>query len=50
MQPSGYANGMTHDWKGHLLAAADEKNEMWSIDVATKRRRPCCSTRGEASC
>jgi gluconolactonase len=37
MQPSGYANGMTHDWKGHLYAAADEKNEMWAIDVATKQ-------------
>jgi gluconolactonase len=36
MQPSGYANGMTFDNEGHLIAAADEKNEMWSIDVATK--------------
>jgi gluconolactonase len=37
MQPSGYANGMTFDGQGHLIAAADEKNEMWSIDVATKK-------------
>jgi gluconolactonase len=36
MQPSGYANGMTFDNAGHLIACADEKNEMWSIDVATK--------------
>jgi gluconolactonase len=37
MQPSGYANGMTFDGQGRLIAAADEKNEMWSIDVATKK-------------
>ena len=37
MQPSGYANGMTFDEQGRLIAAADEKNEMWSIDVATKK-------------
>lgn len=37
MQPSGYANGMTFDNQGNLIAAADEKNEMWSIDVATKK-------------
>jgi gluconolactonase len=37
MQPSGYSNGMTFDPKGRLIAAADEKNEMWSIDVATKK-------------
>jgi gluconolactonase len=37
MQPSGYANGMTFDNQGNLIAAADEKNEMWSIDVATRK-------------
>jgi gluconolactonase len=37
MQPSGYTNGMTFDNQGHLIAAADEKNEMWSIEVATKK-------------
>jgi gluconolactonase len=37
MQPSNYANGMTFDNDGHLVAAADEKNELWSIDVATKK-------------
>jgi gluconolactonase len=36
LQPSGYANGMSFDNDGRLLAAADEKNELWSIDVATK--------------
>jgi gluconolactonase len=37
MQPSGYSNGMSFDGHGHLIATADEKNEMWSIDVATKQ-------------
>ncbi len=37
MQPSGYTNGMTFDNDGHLIAAADEKNEMWSIDVTAKK-------------
>jgi len=37
MQPSGYANGMTFDEHGQLIACADEKNEMWSIDPATKK-------------
>ena len=36
MQPSGRANGLCFDGKGNLLACADEKNELWSIDVATK--------------
>jgi gluconolactonase len=44
MQPSGYANGMTFDEKGHLIACADEKNEMWSIDVATKQATPLFNT------
>ena len=37
MQPSGYANGMRFDRTGHLSPRADEKNEMWTIDVATKK-------------
>jgi gluconolactonase len=44
MQPSGYANGMTFDGKGHLIAAADEKNELWSIDVRTKKATPLFNT------
>jgi gluconolactonase len=35
MQPSGYSNGMSFDNNGNLLAAADERNELWSIDVTT---------------
>jgi gluconolactonase len=44
MQPSGYANGMTFDNQGHLLAAADEKNELWSIDVKSKKATPLFNT------
>jgi gluconolactonase len=39
MQPSGYSNGMTFDNKGMLIACADEKNELWSIDVKTKEHK-----------
>ncbi|MDO6821073.1 SMP-30/gluconolactonase/LRE family protein [Zobellia sp. 1_MG-2023] len=31
MKPSGRANGLYFDHDGNLLAAADEKNELWSI-------------------
>lgn len=31
MQPAGHANGMCFDFKGNLLACADETNELWSI-------------------
>lgn len=33
MKPAGRANGLYFDNKGNLLAAADEKNELWSIAV-----------------
>ena len=36
MQPSGRANGLCFDGKGNLIACADEKNELWSIDPKTK--------------
>lgn len=36
MKPSGRSNGLYFDNKGNLLAAADEKNEIWSIDVDKK--------------
>jgi gluconolactonase len=36
MQPSGRSNGLCFDGKGNLLACADEKNELWSIDPAGK--------------
>jgi gluconolactonase len=38
LEPSGRANGLMFDGKGHLIAAADEKNEVWSIDIATKAK------------
>ena len=31
LQPAGRANGMYFDARGHLIACADEKNELWSI-------------------
>jgi gluconolactonase len=31
LQPSNYANGMTFDNDGNLIACADEKNELWLI-------------------
>jgi gluconolactonase len=36
MQPSGRANGMCFDAKGNLIACADEKTELWSIDPSGK--------------
>lgn len=32
MEPSGRSNGLYFDHDGNLLACADEKNELWSID------------------
>jgi gluconolactonase len=31
LQPAGRANGMSFTAQGHLIACADEKNELWSI-------------------
>jgi gluconolactonase len=36
LKPAGRANGM-YFFKGNLIACADEKNELWSIDVATAK-------------
>ena len=36
MQPSGRANGLYFDSKGNLLACADEKNQLWSVDHSKK--------------
>ena len=36
LQPAGRANGMCFDRHGQLIACADEKNELWSIDPAGK--------------
>lgn len=33
MSPCGRSNGLFFDKKGNLLACADEKNEMWLIDM-----------------
>lgn len=44
MQPSGRSNGMSFDPQGRLIAGADEKNELWSIDVATKAHTALVST------
>ncbi|HEX4614222.1 MAG TPA: SMP-30/gluconolactonase/LRE family protein [Urbifossiella sp.] len=38
MQPSGRSNGLCFDAAGKLWACADEKNEMWVIDVTTKEK------------
>lgn len=37
MQPCGRSNGLCFDGMGHLIACADEHNQLWSIDVTTKR-------------
>lgn len=34
LQPSGRANGMFFDKAGNLIACADEKNELWSLDMS----------------
>ncbi len=38
MKPCGRSNGLCFDADGKLWACADEKNEMWQIDVATKTK------------
>ena len=43
MQPSGYANGMSFDGKGHLIAVR-RREERTVVDRRRRRRsRPCCS-------
>ncbi len=37
MEKCGRSNGLCFDAKGALWACADEKNELWTIDVATKK-------------
>ena len=37
MQPCGRSNGLCFDAKGNLWACADEKNELWCIDLNTKK-------------
>jgi gluconolactonase len=38
MKPCGRSNGLCFDAQGNLWACADEKNEMWRIDVTTKAK------------
>jgi gluconolactonase len=37
MKPCGRSNGLCFDKEGKLIACADDKNELWSIDLATKK-------------
>lgn len=38
MKPCGRSNGLCFDKEGKLWACADEKNELWIIDVKTKEK------------
>ncbi|MDA0811834.1 MAG: SMP-30/gluconolactonase/LRE family protein [Verrucomicrobia bacterium] len=38
MKPAGRSNGLYFDQEGRLVACADEKNELWRIDVKTKEK------------
>src|SRR3954454_11505491 len=38
MQPCGRSNGLCFDKEGRLWACADERNELWRIDVASKAK------------
>ncbi len=40
MHPAGYANGMSFDAKGNLIACADERNELWSISLTETETIP----------
>jgi gluconolactonase len=37
LEPCGRSNGLCFDKDGNLWACADEKNELWKIDVKTKK-------------
>ena len=37
MKPCGRSNGLCFDAAGNLIACADEENQLWSIDVKTKK-------------
>lgn len=38
MEPCGRSNGLAFDKSGTLWACADDKNELWKIDVKTKEK------------
>lgn len=44
MQPCGRSNGLCIDAKGQLWACADEKNELWIINLQTKAKRVVAKT------
>ena len=37
LEPAGRSNGLCFDADGNLWACADDKNELWKIDVKTKK-------------
>ncbi|MGD7653420.1 MAG: SMP-30/gluconolactonase/LRE family protein [Verrucomicrobiales bacterium] len=37
MKPAGRSNGLYFDHQGRLIACADEKSELWRVDVKTKQ-------------
>jgi gluconolactonase len=39
LEPCGRSNGLCFDSAGYLWACADEKNELWRIDVKTKEKK-----------
>jgi gluconolactonase len=39
MEPCGRSNGLCFDKDGFLWACADEKNELWKIDMKTKEKK-----------
>lgn len=39
MEPCGRSNGLAFDKDGALWACADDKNELWKIDVKTKEKK-----------
>ena len=38
LEPCGRSNGLCFDGQGNLWACADDKNELWKIDVKTKEK------------
>ncbi len=44
LQPCGRSNGLFVDPDGILLACADEANELWAIDVKTKKHKVLVAT------
>ncbi|KAK1749728.1 SMP-30/gluconolactonase/LRE family protein [Echria macrotheca] len=40
MHPAGYANGMTFDQNGKLIACADERNQLWEISTNVTKSVP----------